>query len=137
MKHYFKLRVYYSDTDAGGIVYHARYLDFAEHARTELFRELAKEKSSLHLMMKEQRIGFVVKDLYVNYISPSYLDDELTVVTSIKSLKRFSLVFLQEVMKDNQQIATLEVKVASVNLDSGKLVALKEWFIKAVENFIN
>ncbi|MFA7671780.1 MAG: YbgC/FadM family acyl-CoA thioesterase [Sphaerochaetaceae bacterium] len=137
MKHNFDLRVYYSDTDAGGIVYHARYLDFAEHARTELFRELAQQKTSLHALMKELRIGFVVKEISVDYINPSYLDDKLTVVTTIKNLKRFSLTFLQEIFRDNQQIATLVVKVASVNLDSGKLLPLQSWFVEAVEKFIN
>ena len=74
----YPVRVYFSDTDAGGIVYHARYLDFAEHARTELLRTIASEEAIQNRLLSD-RIGFVVKALSIEYHLPAYLDDLLEV----------------------------------------------------------
>ena len=71
----FPIRIYYEDTDAGGIVYYANYLKFAERARTEYLRYLGINQQN---MLKEQGIGFTVKDCYINYKSPAKLDDNLS-----------------------------------------------------------
>src|SRR5690554_369423 len=102
MAHIFPVRVYYSDTDAGGIVYHARYLDFAEHARTELLRSIAQDKEDLSLLS----LAFVVKSVTVDYNQPAFLDDYLEVHTTVEQAKRFSLTFLQRVLRQGQEIAT-------------------------------
>lgn len=133
MAHRFTLRIYYSDTDAGGIVYHARYLDFAEHARTELLRVLSKDRPGQADLMREQRVGYVVKSLSVEYHVPAFLDDQLEVLTSLESSKRFSITFLQRVVRAEQEVATLKVRVAAVNLETHRPVPFEHWFSEAVE----
>ena len=78
MLHRYTLRVYYEDTDAGGVVYHANYLRFAERARTEALRDLGLPHADAG-----ERIGlmFVVRRVEVDYLRPARLDDSLTVVT--------------------------------------------------------
>ena len=113
----FPVRVYFSDTDAGGIVYHAKYLDFAEHARTELLRTIASEESIQNRLLSD-RVGFVVKALSVEYHMPAYLDDLLEVETTVESSKRFSLTFLQQIYRGTELIATLHIRVGCINLDT-------------------
>lgn len=127
MAHTYQARVYYSDTDAGGIVYHARYLDFAEHARTELLRDIGMEKGQQKQLMDESNIAFVVKSIAIEYHTPSFLDDLLTIETTIEQAKRFSLTFLQRVLRQDEEIATLHVRVASFNLVTRKVEALEPW----------
>ena len=80
----FPIRVYYEDTDAGGIVYYANYLKFAERARTEYLRHLGINQEG---MLKEQGIGFVVRDCHISYKSPAKLDDALNITCKVAELK--------------------------------------------------
>jgi acyl-CoA thioester hydrolase len=128
MAHQFHLRVYFSDTDAGGIVYHARYLDFAEHARTELLRTVSADRPGQAEVLATQRRAFVVRAVSVEYHTPAYLDDELTVFTSLERAKRFSMVFRQEVKRREQLLCTILVTVASVNLDTKRPEPFESWF---------
>lgn len=134
MAHQFPLRVYYSDTDAGGIVYHARYLDFAEHARTELLREASADRPGQAELISTRRVAFVVKSLTVEYHTPAFLDDRLTVHTSLEQAKRFSMVFLQEIRREDTAICTLHVRVASVNLDTKRPEPFEPWFAEAASH---
>ena len=134
MAHEFSLRVYYSDTDAGGIVYHAKYLDFAEHARTEMLRSVSVGRLGQVELMAQKRIAYVVKSVSVEYHTPALLDDELRVLTTLEQAKRFSMVFLQRVMRGEDEIATLRVRVASVNLATLRPEAFGSWFADAVAN---
>ena len=91
----YPIRVYYSDTDCGGIVYHARYLDFAEHARTEMLRDIGAKhglEGSQSSLTATLNLAFVVKSINVDYEKPAHLDDLLEVRTELESAKR-SLVF--------------------------------------------
>lgn len=133
MAHTFNHRVYYSDTDAGGIVYHARYLDMAEHARTELLRTITEAQENQSEIMNASHIGFIVSSLSADYHLPAKLDDLLTVHTSIKQLRRFSLTFIQEVKRGETPIATLSVKVAAISFETEKPIAFPSWFVKEVE----
>jgi acyl-CoA thioester hydrolase len=128
MAHTYQGRVYYSDTDAGGIVYHARYLDFAEHARTELLRDIGKENGQQKQLIDERHIAYVVKSIAIEYHTPAFLDDLLTVETTIEQAKRFSLTFLQRVLRQQEEIATLHVRVASFNLLTRKVEPFESWF---------
>jgi len=113
----YQLRVYYEDTDAGGIVYYANYLKFFERARTEWLRELGVNQSTL----LEQNIGFVVRKVEMDNMASAKLDDLLTVTSKISELKRASLVFNQEVINQEQQLlCTVKVRVACVNLKLSK-----------------
>ncbi len=108
-----RFRVYFEDTDAGGVVFYANYLKFIERGRTEYLRDLGFDQGSL---AKEKNIVFVVKSLSADYLSPAYLDDMIEVQTIIKSNKNASLVFTQKILslEKNTVLFSAEVKVVSV-----------------------
>ena len=87
-------RVYYEDTDAGGIVYYANYLKFFERARTEWLRELGINQS----YFLEHHIGFVVRQVIMDNVAAAKLDDLLTIHSSISELKRASMTFQQQIV---------------------------------------
>ena len=132
--HSFKVRVYYSDTDCGGIVYHARYLDFVEHARTEWLRDIgvATGQAGSHRTLMEQNIAMVVKSVNADYQRPAYLDDLLTVETEIETSKRFSLVFRQTVKREGEPLCVVLVKVAAIDTLTMRPKPMPEWFVSAV-----
>ncbi|WP_217512165.1 tol-pal system-associated acyl-CoA thioesterase [Vibrio metschnikovii] len=106
------ITVYYEDTDAGGVVYHANYLKFFERARTEILRSLGFSQQQL----LEQNIGFVVRSASVDFIRAARLDDQLTVKTSVVELKKVSLTFCQELVNPNGQLLCKAlVKVACID----------------------
>ncbi|EKO3563747.1 tol-pal system-associated acyl-CoA thioesterase [Vibrio metschnikovii] len=106
------ITVYYEDTDAGGVVYHANYLKFFERARTEILRSLGFSQQRL----LEQNIGFVVRTANVDFIRAARLDDQLTVKTSVVELKKVSLTFCQELVNPNGQLLCKAlVKVACID----------------------
>lgn len=106
-------RVYYEDTDAGGVVYHGRYLAFLERARTEMLRYYQIEQS----VLLEQNIAFVVKSMNIDYIFPARLDDLLTVTNKVISVRQASMVFEQHIYNQNQQrICQAEVLIACVDV---------------------
>jgi len=98
-----QIRVYYEDTDAGGIVYHTNYIKYCERARSEIFFE--------HGMMPGvgNLSGFVVRDISARFLSPSMLGDILNVTTEILKLKNSSMILLQEIFKDEIKIFSMEV----------------------------
>ena len=92
-------RVYYEDTDAGGIVYYANYLKFCERARTEWLRGMGMAQST----MLEQKQGFVIKSIKGNYISSAKLDDLLTVTCIPTKVGFTSLKIFQQVYNQRQE----------------------------------
>lgn len=110
--HVFPCRVYYEDTDAGGIVYHANYLKFAERARSELLRELGTDNASL---MAQDGVMFAVRDCRVTFRRPAKLDDALEVHTSITSVGRATLSALQTVRRSDEVVAELVVRLACLD----------------------
>ena len=112
-------RAYFSDTDAQGIVYHAAYLNFAEHARTELGREL-------HASGLSGGNAFVVKSISISYEKPGYLDDMLTVETRVKDFGKVTIVFSQTVKRGEEVLADMEVKVACINLETKRPIRIGE-----------
>ncbi|HKL57164.1 MAG TPA: YbgC/FadM family acyl-CoA thioesterase [Sphaerochaeta sp.] len=132
--HSFSMRVYYSDTDCGGIVYHANYLNFVEHARTELLREISvatKHAGSHRALMEGEELALVVKSVSVDYQSPAYLDDLLTVETEIESSKRFSIVFRQTVKREGVVLCVALVKVAAIDTSTKRPKPMPSWFVPA------
>ncbi len=130
-------RVYYEDTDAGGIVYHANYLKFMERARTEWVRSLGLNQNKL----LEQSIGFVVIDMSIKFKGSAKLDDCILTTCHVKASRRASIVFEQVISrteqdklnelaansinnKNNQVLVKAEVKVACVNLATQKPIAI-------------
>lgn len=88
-----KIRVYYEDTDAGGVVFYANYLKFFERARTEWLRALGVGQ---HALNADERVIFIVKSTAVDYLAPAQLDDELKLTVAIEKLGRASVSFMQE-----------------------------------------
>lgn len=113
-----QVRVYYEDTDAGGIVFYANYLKFFERARTEWLRSGGIDQSTL---AKEQDIAFVVMRTSVDYHCPATLDNELKLSVMVERRGRASVDFIQEAWRDHNTgaaptlIATGRIKVACVN----------------------
>jgi len=109
------VRVYYQDTDPGGVVFHAQYLAFMERARTEL---LNAARIDLAQLADEKRVLFLVYDLNVRYHQPARLNELLTVSAEVAKMGRASLVFHQRVERGTQLLVEADVTVALVNRDS-------------------
>ena len=107
------VRVYYEDTDAGGVVYYANYLKYIERGRTEHLRELGFDLATI---ANETGIVFVVKSVKADYLLPAFLDDTIEVQTSIELVKHASLIFAQKITnkEKNTVLFNAEVKVVSV-----------------------
>ena len=112
--HDFSIRVYYEDTDSGGVVYYANYLKFFERARTEMLRQIGFEQS------KQKRIHrsvFVVRSCSIEYLNPAKLDDLLQIGTEILSVGGASVNMLQSAKKTEVELAVAKIKLACVGLD--------------------
>lgn len=113
--HVLPLRVYWEDTDASGVVYHANYLRWFERARTEWLRALGYSQDKL---MSEVGIAFTVASIEILYRRPARLDDEVEVTTEISELKNVSLTFgqtLRRVGAPDEILAKAGVRVACVD----------------------
>jgi len=122
------IRVYYEDTDAGGIVYYANYLKFFERARTEWLREIGINQQ----FFLQQKLGFVVRRVEMDNLASAKLDDLLEVDSSIITLKRASLIFQQQIFNQTQQLlCTAEVRVACVDFNNNKPCAIPESILGA------
>lgn len=113
----FAVRVYYEDTDAGGVVYHSQYLNFMERARTEWLRGLGFAQAALR---QDEQVIFVVHSMQIQYKKPAKLDDDLKVVSQLTEMGRGSFSCRQQVMRDDEILLEAQVKVACVNADSFK-----------------
>ena len=120
-----RFRVYYEDTDAGGVVFYANYLKFIERGRTEYLRDLGFDQS---VLSNQKNVVFVVKSLSADYLSPAYLDDVVEVQTNINSIKNASLVFAQKILslEKNTVLFKAEVKVVSVSTKNLKPCAIPQ-----------
>ena len=119
--HQIPIRVYYEDTDAGGIVYYANYLKFFERGRTEWLRDLGIDQQ----MWLRENIAFVVRHIDMDNIMPGKFNDLLNVKSRLESVKKASVVFEQAIFNSEQQLlAKARVKVACVNLDKMKPVGI-------------
>ena len=119
--HHWPLRVYYEDTDAGGVVFYANYLKFMERARTEWLRTLGVEQQTL---ITEHDIGFVVLSLDMKYRVAAKLDDYLTIQTTITQVGRASLNFAQRALISGRVLAEGNIRVGCVRLTNLKPSAL-------------
>lgn len=115
------VRVYFEDTDAGGIVFYGNYLKFYERARTEWLRSLGIGQ---RFLKDEYRILFVVKNVTVNYKRSAVLDDWLQVTTGISRIKGASLEFEQAIWRENTLLSTATVTIACVGMDNMRPVPI-------------
>lgn len=117
------IRVYFQDTDAGGVVYHASYVNFMERARTEWLRTHGYSNAGL---MKEFGVVFVVRSLRLDYFKPALLDDLLDVTAQIKDTGRSRLALLQNVLRGAEVLTGGEVHLVCVSVASFKPVSVPE-----------
>ena len=110
------VRVYYEDTDSGGVVYYANYLKFMERARTEWLRALGFEQT---VLASEHGVLFVVRRTTVDYRQPARFNDELNVISTVKHLGQCRVVFAQQVLGATARVAG-ETEVACVSVASFK-----------------
>jgi tol-pal system-associated acyl-CoA thioesterase len=126
----FPVRVYFENTDAGGVVYHGEYLKFLERARTEWLRHLGYDHQAL---ARDHRVLFVVTSLAIDYAKPARLDDSLAVSVRLESLGKVRCVFAQEVRRDDEVLVKARVTVASVAEGSMKPAEIPEGLRKKME----
>lgn len=105
------MRVYFQDTDAGGVVFHATYLDFLERARVEWLRAKGFDQTELARRFK---LVFMVRQLEIAYVKPALLDDLVTVTAEVGKMGRAQLTFLQEVRRGEETLLRASVNVACV-----------------------
>src|SRR3990167_2673343 len=114
------VRVYFQDTDAGGVVYHASYVNFLERARTEWLRECYGYSNAG--LMKEFGVVFVVRSLKLDYLKPALLDDMLTVTAQLKEVGRSRVALHQSVMRGEDVLVQAEIQLVCVSKDGFKPV---------------
>ncbi len=125
------VRVYYEDTDSGGVVYYANYLKFMERARTEWLRAHGFEQSEL---VRDHGLVFVVRDVHVSYLRPAVFDDLLRVTVSVHGIGRSWLEFAQTVGRGEEILSRAQVKIVCVNHSSFKPVGIPEIIRMKLEN---
>ncbi|WP_448203381.1 tol-pal system-associated acyl-CoA thioesterase [Azospirillum sp. sgz302134] len=110
--HRFPMRVYYEDTDAGGLVYHANYLRFFERARTEMLRLLGHTNAGL---MASHGVSFAVRRAEIDFVAPAKLEDTLEVVTRMTDTGGASFAVAQSALRDGRELARAGVQLAMIN----------------------
>ncbi len=108
----FPVRVYFENTDAGGVVYHAEYLKFLERARTEWLRHLGFDHQAL---ARNHRVVFVVTQAVVDFLKPARLDDNVGVSVQLESLGKVRCAFVQEIRREDDLLVHAKVSVACVS----------------------
>lgn len=119
---HFNYRVYYEHTDGGGVVYHSRYLNFFERARTDWLRERGIVQSKLQ---NDHNIVYAVTKADIQYKKPARMDDSLTVSCQLIKTKNASVEFYQEMHnQDNVLLSTIVIKAACIKADTFSVVAI-------------
>jgi acyl-CoA thioester hydrolase len=130
-RHRYAVRVYYEDTDAGGVVYHATYLRFAERARTEALRCAGVPHAEL---VRNFALMLVVRRIEVDYLRPAHIDDSLTVVTQLLSVGGATITLRQDIRGSGGPCARLIVRLACVRPETAKPGRLpQDWRVVLTE----
>ena len=107
-----EIKIYYEDTDVGGVVYYSNYLNFLERARTEMIETVGLSNKKL---LEENKTLIIVKSCNIEYESPAKLEDKITIYSSIESFSKASFVVIQNIMKDDTLIVKAKLKLVTVN----------------------
>ena len=117
------VRIYYEDTDAGGVVYYANYLKFLERCRTEWLRAIGHEQADL---LRDPGIAFVVRSVSLEYLKPARLDDMLLVSLEVEKISRSQIFFRQHIRRGNplaedgwDELISGKIQIVCVSVDSG------------------
>lgn len=117
------IRVYYEDTDAGGVVYHTNYIKFMERARTEWLRHLGVEQDELR---DNNGVIFAVRSVQVDYFLPAKFNDELLISSEVIKKGKASIIIGQEIIKNSEVLCKGVIKVASLDDKSFKPKAMSD-----------
>ena len=116
-------RVYWEDTDAGGVVYHAQYVAFLERARTEWVRALGYGQDGLRL---DHGLVFALRDMRIDFRRPARLDDALQVTVSLRRCRHASIVFAQTILRDGELLVDAQVRCAALEASTFRPRAIPE-----------
>lgn len=125
------LRVYWEDTDAGGVVFYANYLKFMERARTEWLRALGFGQEA---MRREQGLMFVVSETSLRYLAPARLDDALRVTVTPREIGRASLSIAQQVWRDDTLLTEGLIRIGCVQSDSLKPARIPATILQTLQS---
>ena len=128
----FPARVYYEDTDAGGVVFYANYLRFAERARTEFIRALGVNQHEA--LQAEEMCGFMVRGINIEYKAPAILDDLLSITCEVMNLSGARLEMKQEIYCHDKLLVSMTVQLAYVSLNKKRLIRIPEALVKKIES---
>ncbi len=117
------VRVYYEDTDLGGVVYHANYLKFLERARTEWLRALGVEQT---VLAAEHQVIFVVSSIALEYLRPAAFNDELVVTVELEQTGAAQVRLLQRITRGAEELVTARVRIACVDTATFRPVRIPE-----------
>lgn len=125
------VRVYYEDTDAGGVVFYANYLKFFERARTEMLRAMGHE---LDQLAETAGILFVVRSVQVDYLYPARFNQQLAVSAKIVLSKKTSLTFEQTISHGDTVLCTSIIRIACVDASSLRPKAIPDYLLEQLNN---
>jgi acyl-CoA thioester hydrolase len=130
---YWQARVYYEDTDASGVVYHANYLKYFERARTEWLRAMGFSQQHINA---QSGVVFTVANLQIDFLRPARLDDEISVTVVVHQMRRASLEFAQALTRraDGELLSRAHVRVGCVDVATFRPCALPDAFVHYVES---
>ncbi|MDP3589502.1 MAG: tol-pal system-associated acyl-CoA thioesterase [Methylobacter sp.] len=126
------VRVYYEDTDAGGVVFYANHLKFFERARTEMLRAMGYEQDEL---AANEGIIFVVRSVQVDYLSPARFNEQLQVSAKVSLAKKTSLTFEQSITRDDDVLCKGNVRIACLDVQTMRPKAIPETLISALRAY--
>jgi acyl-CoA thioester hydrolase len=126
----FPVRVYYEDTDAGGVVYYANYLRFMERARTEWLRALGFEQDEL---AARDRVIFAVRSAAIEFMKPARFNERLETSVEIGKRGHASIIFVQEVRRDEEVLCRGEIRVACLAVDGFAPCALPAALVRRLD----
>ncbi len=126
----FPIRVYYEDTDAGGVVYYANYLKFFERARTEMLRAMGFEQDEIKA---KDGVIFAVRSVQVDYLRPALFNNLLQVSADITKIKKASLTFSQQINRDGELLlCTGIIRIACLDADTLRPKAIPEYLLESL-----
>ncbi len=123
------IRVYYEDTDAGGVVYYANYLKFFERARTEMLRTMGYEQDELSAT---EGIIFVVRSVQIDYLSPARFNEQLQASTEVSLAKKVSLTFEQAITRGDDVLCKGSVRCACLDVQTMRPKAIPEILLRTL-----
>ncbi len=135
-KFFWPVRVYYEDTDAGGVVYHVNYLKFFERARTERLRDLGFEQDELRASLG---VLFAVRSAQVEYLKPARFNDALLVSAEFMEIKRASLVFQQEIRRggtEGEKMSEATIRVVCLTEDEFRPTPIPGLLLEKIKDVI-